>query len=60
MRDAMTGRQALTKAVAKPPPEQVKPAVVLKANTPTKPGLHDGLSVDEWMRRHNSQIRKKA
>lgn len=60
MRDAMTGRQALTKAVAKPPPEQVKPAVVLKANTPTKPGLHDGLSVDEWMRRHNSQLRKKA
>lgn len=60
MRDAMTGRQALTKAVAKPPPEQVKPAVVLKANTPTKPGLHDGLSVDEWMRRHNSQLRRKA
>lgn len=60
MRDAMTGRQALTKATAKPPPEQVKPAVVLKANTPTKPGLHDGLSVDEWMRRHNSQLRKKA
>jgi len=60
MRDAMTGRQALTKATAKPPPEQVKPAVVLKANTPTKPGLHDGLSVDEWMRRHNSQTRRKA
>ena len=60
MRDAMTGRQALTKATAKPPPKQVEVAPVLKANTPTKPGLHDSLSVDEWMRRHNSQTRKKA
>ena len=60
MRDAMTGRQALTKAVAKPPSDPIKPAVVLKTSTPTKPGLHDALSVDEWMRRHNSQTRKKA
>lgn len=60
MRDAMTGRQALTKATAKPPPEQVKPSVVLKANTATKPGLHDSLPIEEWMRRHNSQLRKKA
>ena len=60
MRDAMTGRQALTKATAKQPTRQSEVAPVLKANTPTKPGLHDGLSVDEWMRRHNSQTRKKA
>lgn len=60
MRDAMTGRKAVTKATAKPPPEPAKPAVVLRANTPTKQGLHDGLSMDEWMRRHNSLTRKKA
>ena len=60
MRDAMTGRKALTTATAKPPPEPVKPVPVLRANSATKPGLHDGLSMDEWMRRHNSQNRKKA
>lgn len=60
MRDAMTARKALTKATAKPPPDPVKPVTALRANTPTKPGLHDGLSTDEWMRRHNSLNRKKA
>mgnify|MGYP000620895346 CR=1 FL=1 len=58
MRDAMTGRKALATATAKPPPAPAQPVTTLKANTPTKPGLHDGLSTEEWMRRHNAQRRK--
>lgn len=60
MRDAMTGRQALTKATAKPPAAPVTPVPVLRANTPTNRSLHDGLPIDEWMRRFQTQSRKRT
>jgi hypothetical protein len=60
MRDAMTGRKAITTATAKPPPAPVgKPVTPLRSNTPASTGLHDGLSTEEWIRRRNSQLQAK-
>jgi hypothetical protein len=60
MRDAMTGRKAITTATAKPPPAPVgKPVTPLRSNTPASTGLHDGLSTEEWVRRRNSQLQAK-
>ena len=40
--------------------EAAKPLPTVSGNMPAEKGLSDKLSVDEWMRRRNAQLRKKT
>lgn len=53
-------RKSQQKAQSHLAAQQAQPAAKAKAATPPPQGLADNLSVDEWMRRRNAQLAKKA
>jgi hypothetical protein len=40
--------------------EAAKPLPTVSGNTPAEKGLSDKLSVDEWMKRRNAQLKRRT
>ncbi len=58
---AQLGEQVLKRqAAAKPPAPDIKPVPKVGTGGTPKPGVHDGLSMEEWVRRESQRMAKKA